>query len=404
MAQLSEAGPTRKKELAALWRSLQRRFVPQARRLRIDVGRSATAAQQAVAARLGVSCDVSPSAASTVSQFRRYCLMTTSQLVVDGYSELPEVPIPLIAGFLQFLSSGMHGEKPLRSPDSIKTKVSHLCQAANLNLIPPLEKNMALLRGVMRNMQKVLAVAYEPNQAPALRNKHLKKILGTAFPGDILWARLLTAHRGLLRGAEHVGQAIPLRRVRVKTVRGMLSARIYIKCDKTRKTDPSAEVVVIPEGDVRYRTTQAPDVVMGAIARHWSVPHMLLCIYGQELVKPPKARERAFNDQWLFYGDGMKTVPQFNQWLRGVARRAGLEEALQARASAHSLRAGGATDLIAAGATPAMVMSLGRWKSLCYRRYVRAKGARTHLELHPTWGRSMRDPDSESDGFESEPD
>jgi hypothetical protein len=38
----------------------------------------------------------------------------------------------------------------------------------------------------------------------------------------------------------------------------------------------------------------------------------------------------------------------------------------------HSLRIGGATALFAAGATPIVIRTMGRWSSDCYRLYVRA--------------------------------
>ena len=38
----------------------------------------------------------------------------------------------------------------------------------------------------------------------------------------------------------------------------------------------------------------------------------------------------------------------------------------------HSLRIGGATALFAAGATPLVIRTMGRWSSDCYRLYVRA--------------------------------
>ena len=38
----------------------------------------------------------------------------------------------------------------------------------------------------------------------------------------------------------------------------------------------------------------------------------------------------------------------------------------------HSLRIGGATALFAAGATPTVIRTMGRWSSDCYRLYVRA--------------------------------
>jgi hypothetical protein len=38
----------------------------------------------------------------------------------------------------------------------------------------------------------------------------------------------------------------------------------------------------------------------------------------------------------------------------------------------HSYRIGGATALFAAGATPMVIRTMGRWSSDCYRLYVRA--------------------------------
>jgi hypothetical protein len=38
----------------------------------------------------------------------------------------------------------------------------------------------------------------------------------------------------------------------------------------------------------------------------------------------------------------------------------------------HSLRIGGATAMFAAGATPTVIRTMGRWSSDCYRLYVRA--------------------------------
>ena len=38
----------------------------------------------------------------------------------------------------------------------------------------------------------------------------------------------------------------------------------------------------------------------------------------------------------------------------------------------HSLRIGGATALFAAGASPEVIRTMGRWSSDCYRLYVRA--------------------------------
>ena len=40
--------------------------------------------------------------------------------------------------------------------------------------------------------------------------------------------------------------------------------------------------------------------------------------------------------------------------------------------STHSLRIGGATALFAAGASPTVIRTMGRWSSDCYRLYVRA--------------------------------
>ena len=46
--------------------------------------------------------------------------------------------------------------------------------------------------------------------------------------------------------------------------------------------------------------------------------------------------------------------------------------------SSHSLRIGGATAAAAAGTEPAIIQELGRWRSQCYRRYLRVPNTRLY--------------------------
>ena len=81
--------------------------------------------------------------------------------------------------------------------------------------------------------------------------------------------------------------------------------------------------------------------------------------------------------------DSAATTPLFrdvesNQPLRTGALRRLLQSLMLAlgeeprQFGLHSLRIGGATALFAAGATPMVIRTMGRWSSDCYRLYVRA--------------------------------
>ena len=67
-------------------------------------------------------------------------------------------------------------------------------------------------------------------------------------------------------------------------------------------------------------------------------------------------------------GNGSCSRGYISTFLKAVAKQAGLEKK---RVSGHSLRIGGATQLMAAEFTEAVIMLMGRWLSDSYKVYLR---------------------------------
>ena len=184
-----------------------------------------------------------------------------------------------------------------------------------------------------------------------------------------LRALLAVAFQGLLRSAEFCDDG---KRTTVKNILEKLPTRE----DLTYIDEQKAVVMMCPCKNMRHLRGKTVPLVLGAGGVYVDAVAEL-----RNLLRVDPA---GGSDVPLFrdHSGAPFMYDQINSLVKMLMRTIGEDESAF---STHSLRIGGATALFAAGASPTVIRTMGRWSSDCYRLYVRASYEST---LH--WSKMCR--------------
>ena len=226
-----------------------------------------------------------------------------------------------------------------------------LCAGLKLSRLP------AMLKGLRRILGDT-PQAIRRGIAPQMLRKAFDLCLDPAVPAHAnIRAALALALQGLLRGSEFA----------VDEGKVFNPKRHLTRADVRVLTDSQLVVMMLPCKNMRHLNGKTVPLAVGA---------------GGEFVDAVAEMRNLLRVDPTPDGAAAKT-PLFrdvdsNQPLRTGALRRLLQSFMLAIGEApsefglHSLRIGGATALFAAGATPIVIRTMGRWSSDCYRLYVRA--------------------------------
>ena len=227
-----------------------------------------------------------------------------------------------------------------------------LCGGLKLARLP------AMLKGIKKIVQWVPPKVRRGLAAPALR-KAMDTCLDPHKPRDAnIRAALATAFQGLLRSAEfcHDGKGAPKLE--------KLPTRADVKALDTRKV----VVMMRPCKNMRHLAGKTVPIVIAAGGKYIDAVAELLNLRRVDPYGWAKGDATA-----PLFRDPSTNSPLLTSGLRDEIRR--IMTAIGENANefgTHSLRIGGATALFAAGASPEVIRTMGRWSSDCYRLYVRA--------------------------------
>ena len=226
-----------------------------------------------------------------------------------------------------------------------------LCAGLKLNRLPAMLKGLRRILGdTEQKMRRGIA--------PQVLRKAFDLVLDPTVPAHAnIRAALALALQGLLRGSEFA----------VDEGKAFDPARHLTRADVRVLTDSQLVIMMLPCKNMRHLNGKTIPLAIGA---------------GGEFVDAVSEMRNLLRVDPV--SDEMAaTTPMFrdvdsNQPLRTGSLRRLLQSLMLSvgeepkHFGLHSLRIGGATALFAAGATPTVIRTMGRWSSDCYRLYVRA--------------------------------
>jgi hypothetical protein len=195
--------------------------------------------------------------------------------------------------------------------------------------------------------------------AAHLLRKAMDKVLDPEIPSHAnLRALLSVAFQGLLRSAEFCDDG-------KKTTMRKILENLPTRSDLVYLDRLKAVVMMRPCKNMRHLKGKTVPLVLGAGGEYIDAVAEL-----NNLMRVDPA-ELGREDTPLFRNPKGSpfTYDQINRLVKMLMREVGEDEHAF---STHSLRIGGATALFAAGASPTVIRTMGRWSSDCYRLYVRA--------------------------------
>ena len=207
------------------------------------------------------------------------------------------------------------------------------------------------LRTLMRQM--VFEDTSEGRQMTPLRTYVLNKVISRwdlSQPTVLLEATIAkTAQQGLMRGAEVTGG---LKARDMQWRRNYRLARLHLWRTKRGRSGAGQFVTVAHVDNDRFAATKL-------LRRTWVMLNMDANPDG--FLFPAISRGKIDTTRAF-------TAVALRALVKRIAREAGFSDE---RFGNHSLRAGGATDLLAAGVPDIMVQKMGRWESETYKIYFR---------------------------------
>ena len=224
---------------------------------------------------------------------------------------------------------------------------------------------MGRLPAMMKGLRRILGV--QPTKvrrgvaAQALR-RAMDMTLDPTIPAHAnIRAALATAFQGLLRSAEYCDDGT---RARGKSPLD----RVPSRADVRTLDDSKMVLMTSPCKNMRHLSGKDVPLVIGAGGAHIDA---VAEVKNLLRVDPTPAGSR--NASTPLFRDPSSNRPLTCEYVRVIIKR--LMEAVGENPDdfgTHSLRIGGATALFAAGATPTVIRTMGRWSSDCYQLYVRA--------------------------------
>jgi len=214
----------------------------------------------------------------------------------------------------------------------------------------------AMLKGLKRIVGEKPRRDRRGIAAHSLR-KAMDMVLDPEVPAHAnLRALLAVAFQGLLRSAEFCDDG---KRTTLKKVLDKLPSRN----DLVYLDEKKAVIMILPCKNMRHLKGKTVPLVLGAGGKYIDAVAEL-----NNLLKVDPAG-RADTPLFRNPNGSPFTYDNINRLVKLLMRTIGEDEHAF---STHSLRIGGATALFAAGATPTVIRTMGRWSSDCYRLYVRA--------------------------------
>ena len=226
-----------------------------------------------------------------------------------------------------------------------------LCAGLKLNRLP------AMLKGLRRILGDE-SRAVRRGIAPQALSMAFERVLDPANPVHAnIRAALALALQGLLRGSEFAideGKTVDF-------------ARHLTRKDVRVLTREQLVVMMLPCKNMRHLNGKTVPLAIGAggqfIDAVWEMNNLLR-------VDPTPEGKAATTP---LFRDPATNTPLRTGYLRKITAQLLISIGLDSRQfGLHSYRIGGATALFAAGATPMVIRTMGRWSSDCYRLYVRA--------------------------------
>ena len=226
-----------------------------------------------------------------------------------------------------------------------------LCAGLKLSRLP------AMIKGLRRILGDT-PQAIRRGIAPQMLRKALDLCLDPAIPAHAnIRAALALALQGLLRGSEFA----------VDEGKAFNPKRHLTRADVRVLTDSQLVVMMLPCKNMRHLNGKTVPLAVGAGGEFVdAVAEMQNLLRVDPIPDDAAATTPLFrhvvSNQPLRTGSLRRLLQSFMLAIGEVPKQFGL----------HSLRIGGATALFAAGATPIVIRTMGRWSSDCYKLYVRA--------------------------------
>ena len=230
-----------------------------------------------------------------------------------------------------------------------------LCGGLKLARLPQMLKGLRRILGdPQRKLRRGVA-------AQALR-RAMDMVLDPECPAHAnIRAALSCAFQGLLRSAEFCDDG-----KRGKSLAKLLE-RLPSRADISQLDDEQLVIMFCPCKNMAHLSGKTVPIVIGAGGEHIDAVAEV-----RNLVRVDRAPLMELKDVPLFRDPSSNkplTVDFMRAMVKQLMRLVGEDPE---EFGTHSLRIGGATALFAAGTTPTVIRTMGRWSSDCYRLYVRA--------------------------------